>query len=129
MDRFVVYTDISLGYVVYDTLNETVVVVFRHYDRAERAAARMNGGPRHTGPRSRRALARTVTAPTPRYVVRPGFHNLECVVVARWTLEIVWGPRPDIRAADAVAAKYSDEPLIRGLTAFGEGAHTAGGRS
>lgn len=42
MDRYAVYPDISPGYVVLDTLSETVVALYHDRRDAERAARRLN---------------------------------------------------------------------------------------
>jgi hypothetical protein len=45
MDRYAVYPDISPGYVVVDTLSETVVALYHDRRIAERAARRLNAPP------------------------------------------------------------------------------------
>ena len=42
MKRYAVYPDISRGYVVFDTLSETVVALYHVRGNAERAARRLN---------------------------------------------------------------------------------------
>jgi hypothetical protein len=51
IDRYAVYPDISPGYVVVDTLSETVVALYPDRQNAERAARRLNE-PRFTAPRA-----------------------------------------------------------------------------
>ena len=127
MDRFVVYTDISPGYVVYDTLSESVAAVYHHHYRdAERAAERMNGQPFHLGSRPDGALARTATAPAPRYVVRPGFRDYQWIVLDQWTLEIVWGPTRNMRAEERLVAGFSNEHLTGGIATIEQDAAIAG---
>jgi hypothetical protein len=45
MERYAVYPDISPGYVVVDTLSETVVALYRDRRTAEGAARRLNDRP------------------------------------------------------------------------------------
>jgi hypothetical protein len=45
MDRYAVYPDISPGYVVFDTLSERIVALYRDVANAERAARRLNAPP------------------------------------------------------------------------------------
>jgi hypothetical protein len=45
MDRYAVYPDISPGFVVVDTLSETVIALYRHRRHAERAARLLNERP------------------------------------------------------------------------------------
>jgi len=45
MDRYAVYRDISPGYVVFDTLSDTVVALYHDRRDAERAARRLNAPP------------------------------------------------------------------------------------
>jgi len=51
MDRYAVYPDISPGYVVVDTLSETVIALYHDRRNAERAARRLNE-PRLTASRA-----------------------------------------------------------------------------
>ena len=67
MKRFAIYRDISPTYVLFDDVTESVVADFVDHGDAERAAQRLN----HQLPR----IAGSVTCPTPRYGVRPGFNH------------------------------------------------------
>lgn len=90
-------------------LSATVVMVFRHYDDAQQAVRQRNDRPLHLVSRPARALTRTVTAPTTRHVARPGFHCSERIVVDRWTLEIGWGRRRDMRPGECAVAELNTE--------------------
>jgi hypothetical protein len=110
MDRFAVYRDISPTYVLFDRRTDSVVALFVSRDDAERTARRLNDRPPRLASLPLRALARRVTDPTTRFVVRPAFHDFERIVVDQWTDKIVWGPSLDMRVAERVAASLNNGP-------------------
>lgn len=112
MNRFVVYREISLAYVLFDMLTKAALALFLHRRDAERAAQRLNARPvtsqrlQRLSPVPHISLARRRTGPIPRYVVRPGFHAFERIVVDRWTKNIVWGPH-NFRGANHAARRLN----------------------